>query len=277
MPQSNCGCLVATVRSTPFTPLYETGVSYNTNTTITITTITCTTTTITTTNLTQPPPLFSLVGMQIDPDRACRVTVEVGFNSTLHNDYGAPSTVSVVYDIASMAPKMNVTLTWHNKTTTRLSEATTIFHRPKMRKGYIWEMDKLGEWVAASNVTKGGMQYQHAVWSGIRYVSVEEKTGLWIHTLDAGLVCPLLNEMADPALTPEVSLQKSCDKYNIKDVQDPHYQIQLRDAMISGIGIHLHGNLFDISGFPQWYPFGVGDSYQEEDAMEQFRFVFEEK
>ena len=37
------------------------------------------------------------------------------------------------------------------------------------------------------------------------------------------------------------------------------------------------GNLFEISGFPQWYPFGVGDRHQQEDATEQFRFVFEER
>jgi len=222
-----------------------------------------------------------LLNIHVDPVQACRVTVEAGFNSTLHNEYGAPSTVSFVYDIDPMYSKMNVTLTWHNKTTTRLSEATTIFHRPTMRKGYAWEMDKLGEWVAAANVTQGGNQYQHAVWSGIRYVEMSsaavKKKGLFINTLDAGLVCPVLNQVADPALTSEMSLFKSCDKYNIKDPKDLHYQRQLTNEMISGFGLHLHGNLFDISGFPQWYPFGVGDRYQEEDATEQFRFVFEER
>ena len=79
-----------------------------------------------------------------------------------------------------------------------------------------------------------------------------------------GLVCPILNQVADPSLTPEMAVQKSCDKYDIKSSKDNHYQIQLTDAMIDGIGIHLHGNLFDISGFPQWYPFGIGDMKKED-------------
>ena len=219
----------------------------------------------------------SLLAIHIDPNQTCNVKIEVGFNTTLHDDYGAPSKVSMVYNIESMVPKMNVTLTWYNKTTTRLSEATTIFQRPDMMQGYQWEMDKLGEWVAASNVTEGGQQYQHAVWSGIRYVEKSQQKGLWINTLDAGLVCPILNQVADPSLTPEMAVQKSCDKYDIKSSKDNHYQIQLTDAMIDGIGIHLHGNLFDISGFPQWYPFGIGDMKKEEDANEQFRFVIEER
>ena len=49
------------------------------------------------------------------------------------------------------------------------------------------------------------------------------------------------------------------------------------DAMIDGIGINLFANLFTISGFPQWYPFGVvGVNYQEADETTQFRFSVEQ-
>ena len=47
--------------------------------------------------------------------------------------------------------------------------------------------------------------------------------------------------------------------------------------MIDGLGINLHANLFTISGYPQWYPFGVvGVNYQEADETTQFRFSVEE-
>ena len=217
----------------------------------------------------------TLLNLHVNPFKFCSVEVEVGFNATLHEYYGAPSKAIIKYDVEPLLPKMNVSVIWNNKTTTRLQEATTIFHRPKVRIGFRWEMNKLGEWVAMSNVTEGGEQYQHAVWSGIRYVSTEGK-GLLIQTLDAGIACPVLNEKADPTLTPDVSLQKACDKYDIPSAFDPELQQQLSDSVIAGAGIRLHANLFDISGFPQWYPFGVGDQFQEEDANEQFRFVIEE-
>ena len=50
------------------------------------------------------------------------------------------------------------------------------------------------------------------------------------------------------------------------------------DSMvIDGLGLNLHNNRIGISGFPQWYPFGLGERYQKKDETMQFRFVIEER
>ena len=47
--------------------------------------------------------------------------------------------------------------------------------------------------------------------------------------------------------------------------------------MLDGMAINLHQNFFGISGFPQWFPFGVGDRYQKDDEHLQFRFAIAEE
>jgi len=47
--------------------------------------------------------------------------------------------------------------------------------------------------------------------------------------------------------------------------------------VIRGLGINLHNNRMGISGFAQWYPFGVGIRYQKQDETAQFRFQIEER
>ena len=216
-------------------------------------------------------------------NRTCHVTLDLGFNETLHADYGAPVRVTAEYRVDAARRRVDVSLTWRNKTATRLLEAMTVFNRPGLREGYRWEMDKLGEWVPCANVTEGGNQYQHAVWTGVRYAAVTKRAaapGLWLSTLDAGMVCPVLNSAADPALTPEASLRSACFDYHIPSSRDPTPggpERQLSDAMIDGLGFNLHNNRFTISGFPQWYPFGVGGLYQKHDETTQFRFVLEER
>lgn len=201
----------------------------------------------------------------VHSNHACNIVAELGFNDTLHTMYGAPAAATVTYDVDPERKRINVTLVWRNKTTTRLQEAMTVFHRPGLRQGYRWEMDKLGEWIPSSNVTEGGMQYQHAIWSGVRYnhaqqhsssskamhVSgghVSEPPALFIGTLDAGMACPVLNRVADTALTPESALEKACFDYHIPSAADPGVEKQLNDSMIDGMGINLHGNRFTISG-----------------------------
>ena len=82
---------------------------------------------------------------------------------------------------------------------------------------------------------------------------------------------------ADEALADgDLSLQKACFDYHILG-PDKVRQQQLEDHMISGLGLTLHHNRMDISGFPQWYPFGVGERYQKQDETTSFRFVLEER
>ena len=216
---------------------------------------------------------------------SCHVVLELAFNDTLHGDYGAPARVTAAYSVDPARRRVNVSLTWRNKTVTRLHEAMTVFNRPAPRAGFRWEMDKLGEWIPSANVTEGGEQYQHAVWSGVRYAAAAAGTdkrgaapGLWLSTLDAGLVCPVLNKAADATLDPETALSASCFDYHIQSTNPRQSAArQLKDAEIDGLGFNLHANRFEISGFPQWYPFGVGDQYQQQDETTQFRFVVEER
>ena len=210
----------------------------------------------------------------------CNVVLELGFNESLHREYGAPASVTAEYTIDPVQKRLNVSLTWRNKTATRMQESMTVFHRPFARTGHRWAMDKLGEWVSPANVTAGGEQYQHALWSGIRYTTSGEGAsalrGLWFGTLDAAMACPVLNKVADKSLTPDSSLLKACFKQDIRN--EDGQQQRVTDAMIDGLGINMYANLFTISGYPQWYPFGViGSNYQAEDATTQFRFSIEER
>jgi hypothetical protein len=203
---------------------------------------------------------FRTGAAELRGDQSCSVVLELGFNESLHREYGAPTSVTAEYSIDPVRNRLNVSLTWRNKTATRMQESLMVFHRPFARAGHRWEMDKLGEWVSPANVTGGGNQYQHALWTGVRYTTSDAAAaprGLLLGTLDAGMACPVLNKVADSALTPEDSLIKSCFKQDIKSKggsqQRVGQQQRVTDAMIDGLGINLHANLFTISGYPQWY------------------------
>jgi hypothetical protein len=214
--------------------------------------------------------------------QSCSVVLELGFDGSLHREYGAPSSVTAEYTIDPEAKRLNVSLTWRNKTATRMQESMAVFHRPAAKAGHFWEMDVLGEWTSPANVTSGGEQYQHALWTGVRYTTGDEgggavsPRGLWLGSSDAAMACPVLNKVADSTLTPENSLLRACFKQDIR--QHSGQQQRVTDAMIDGVGISLYANLFTISGYPQWYPFGiVGSNYQEADETTLFRFSIEEK
>ena len=208
----------------------------------------------------------SVVGFEMSP---CRAIVYLKLNKTLHENYGAPSGATVIYDVDPYQRRVNVSLTWHNKTSTRLQEATIVFNRP-YRRGSRWEMNKLGRMDSSVNVTEGGNQYQHSVWTGVRYVSLPDLRGLTIHSLDAASACPLLNQIADASLTLSVAMQKSCVGYDIKSTKNQGAQRQLNNSMIGGMGIKLHSNRFTISGFAQWYPFGIGGSFSHKIPRSNF-------
>lgn len=210
-----------------------------------------------------------------DLSQSCRISLELEFNSTLHSYYGAPATVLVVYELNPDRKSLSANLTWQNKTTTLFPEALTLFSRPAPRARYRWSFDSLGEWVGLTNITRGGERYMHAAWSGVEYSSTSpDSVGLRISTLDAGMVCPVLNEAWDGTLTSEAALQQSCFEYGNRANESARL---VDDAAIDGLGINLHNNRMGISGFARWYPFGVGDRYQKQDETCQFRFVIEER
>ena len=46
----------------------------------------------------------------------------------------------------------------------------------------------------------------------------------------------------------------------------------LGPELVEGVAFSLQQNLMPISGFAQWYPFGVGAAYQAQDEAALFRF-----
>ena len=58
---------------------------------------------------------------------------------------------------------------------------------------------------------------------------------------------------------------------------EAEYLHPVHDVMIAGLGFNLYNNRMGISGYAEWYPFGVGDRYQKEDETALFRFRIEEK
>ena len=245
----------------------------------------------------QPPPSglgAAAGGAAAGGAGGCEISLELGFNETLSRKYGAPARVIARYRLDPDARRLEASLTWLNKSATRLPEALTLFHRPA-RAGHAWAVDTLGEWVSPANVTPGGEQWMHAVWSGIRYASIGPESasgraptaaaaaaarpGLYVSSLDAGMACPVLNTAANRTLAPDEAMQMACFEYEdfVRHTLHSTRAPQLSDAAIDGLGINLFNNRLGISGFPQWYPFGLGDRYQARDETTQFRFVIEER
>ena len=137
---------------------------------------------------------------------------------------------------------------------------------PPKRRGHGWGMDVLGEWVSPSEVRgQGGTnQLQRGVWRGVRYTGADGSTsaGLTIETLDAALACPIVPALSRALLG------------NSTPAGEGNPQVPtLGPDQVAGMAVNLLNNLMPISGFPQWYPFGVGGSYQKEDEASVFRFV----
>ena len=150
-------------------------------------------------------PTLRRIQSTVRAPETCHVVLDLAFNETLHQEYGAPSDVTAAYTIDPVHKRVDVSLTWRNKSSTRLLEAMTVFNRPVARAGHRWEVDNVGEWTSPANVTAGGNLYQHALWTGVRYttdgdgdgVSPAPPQGLWVSSLDAAMACPVLNKLAD--------------------------------------------------------------------------------
>ena len=77
-----------------------------------------------------PPSLLGFRSTFSNGGDNCHGVVELGWNSTLHDGYGAPAGATVVYDVDPISKRVNVTFIWRNKTASRLQEAMTVFFRP---------------------------------------------------------------------------------------------------------------------------------------------------
>jgi hypothetical protein len=126
----------------------------------------------------------------------------------------------------------------------------------------------LGSWVRADEVGQGTTNpYQRGVWSGVRYSADNGSSadmGLFVDTLDAGMVCPIVSQnIAGPlALLGDMTPMGEGAPWT-----------SLTPANVSGAAVSLYQNLMPISGFAQWYPFGVGSRYNGVDEASVFRFT----
>ena len=157
----------------------------------------------------------------------------------------------------------------------------------------------LGGWVDPYDVLSGGAQYSHAIWSGVRWSAEEGNgtTGLYIESLDAAMACPLIAQWNISSHKQQTYPQTlmgdgSTNPCDTDGLNGPGGQQQLnrtggcptahacRSYGIGGMALQLHSNRMGISGFAQWYPFGIKSlkkgSYQKADENILYRFRIKE-
>eukprot|EP00756_Hemistasia_phaeocysticola_P025669 Hpha_TRINITY_DN16017_c0_g10::TRINITY_DN16017_c0_g10_i1::g.118061::m.118061 len=186
---------------------------------------------------------------------SCRVVTRAVFPTALRSKYGAPAEVFVEYTIGG--GRLEAALSWYGKKATRLPESFMLGFTPAGGGGEKWWMDILGEWVQPEEVGTGGTNfYNRAVNTGVRYGS--SGAGLEINSTDAAMACPVVRGLGILGdATPIGEGNPAVPK----------------DVKVSGVAMSLLQNLMPISGFNQWYPFGVGDYYQKQDEASLFRFA----
>ena len=131
--------------------------------------------------------------------------------------------------------------------------------KPERASEWEYAFDILGEWTVANDVGRGTTNmWQRGIRSG--FSATRPGMNLTVNVVDAGMLCPIVEHVgllgnATPMGEGNPSLPDGPSKVNI-----------------SGVSASLVQNLMPISGFPQWYPFGVGSDYQAEDENSIFRF-----
>ena len=147
----------------------------------------------------------------------------------------------------------------------------------------------------------------HSVWKGVKYTADDgnSSVGLHLDSLDAAMACPLIfmrDDQGRPGARPpgakasktaERNLDGSgwtCDNGWGGDNTDAPLARNATPGSrgVGGMSIQLHSNRMGISGFADWYPFGIKCSdfeckflkkgyYQEEDENILYRFVVREE
>ena len=159
------------------------------------------------------PTLKALWHKQDTPTAPATLLAQLAFDDAAVSDYGAPAaawvnvTVPGAADGGSDGDAVAFTVLVVNKTATRLPEtmyvrfdaAVAPVSEADSTSGSVkgWAMDKLGEYVAPSDVQDGGAQHMHGVASGGRY-TYESAPGtpgaatpggaVFIDTMDAPVV-----------------------------------------------------------------------------------------
>jgi len=190
---------------------------------------------------------------------SCRIVTQSTFDTSMKRQYGSPSGVYFQYDISNGA--IEATLTWFNKSTTRLPESLMLNFKPYEGASWTYAFDVLGEWTLAKDVGGGTTNpWQRGIRSG--FSASRPGRTLNIDVLDAGMVCPIaegIGLLGDSSPmgegNPSLPLDSGAASLNV-----------------SGVAVSLVQNLMPISGYAQWYPFGVGENYQKQDENSIFRF-----
>ena len=198
-------------------------------------------------------------------EQACAVVAHLKFDAELHQKYGAPLSIYVEYTLRGTGSlSVDARVTAMNKSVTRLPESLTIKFGVPM-PGIGSQYDVLGEWVGPEEVGAGTTNVlQRGIGRGVRFGPLGDAEGqklghrwMVITSLDAGLAMPIV---------PGLDL--------LGDVSPMGEGTVPRAPLtgVTGTAFSLVQNLMPISGFPQWYPFGVGDSAQQGDENMVFRF-----
>ena len=160
------------------------------------------------------------------------------------------------------------------------------------------------------SVSRARCPQMHAVWSGVRYSASHgsSSSGLYIDSLDAAMACPLTAQwnftsgelIGDGTDRPcdtnglngpngQQQLNRSCPTAQVDPKKGQRHCCptahSCRSFGVGGMALQLHANRMGISGFPQWYPFGIKSShpllkpgsYQKADENMLYRVVIREQ
>lgn len=110
------------------------------------------------------------------------------FPAQAHRDYGTPSEVWLEIQADPTARTIDWTLTWFDKTATRLPEAFWFSFAPALPEGMAWHLLKLGREIDPATVVSKGGRALHATW-GAR-ARHPNGTSWHFDTPDAPLIAP---------------------------------------------------------------------------------------
>ena len=162
----------------------------------------------------------------------CSFKATLSFPSEAHTKYGAAETYTVELRVPGLqnGAAMDLTVSWRNKTASRLAEALFFSFTPVLIGGDgAWTMDVLGYGVSPLDVVANGTRHVHAVWDGVGFSDMGQGgRRLWVRSLDAALVCP-------------------GDTNHLL-----WYDGDAQPHMAGGMHYNLHNNLWG-TAFPQWY------------------------
>jgi len=165
--------------------------------------------------------------------------------------YGAPKTLFLNVSVPGTAGAMaDVTLTWREKTATRIPEATWMSFHPKTSttkssSAVNWTFDVLGHPIDPLDVPKGGTRFKHAVWDGatLHDSGAKKEKSLRLRTLDSAILAPGDTAHLLKFCHGTISPGPANDTERCGDDVDP---------VRGGVHANVHNNLWG-TAFPQWY------------------------